>query len=255
MKRCPDCGYTRDYELADVRRKCRACGKRYSWTSVWDSVRLPGRVKSRLLKMFVLGVPVWRQRFVGQASPPSIERFYRACGAWEENLREPLLGALECDETTFGRARHDKRGWGAGKVIAFGVVKRNDCVTAMPIGAHNRAEVMRTILAHTREGSMYYTDEWQAYATLRTLGEHVMIRKGKGWSLGRDHVNGIEGFRRHAKSWPYPYCGVPAKYFHLYLAEVCWRFNHRNEDLKPFIKRLLTTLSTSESQQVFDRKA
>ena len=250
MKRCLRCGHTRAYELGDGRRKCRACGHRYSWTSAWDSIRLASRTKSRLLEMFVLGVPVWRQRFVAPASAASMERFYRlcrACCAWEEQLRESFVGVLECDETTFGGARHGKRGWGAaGKVIVFGVVQRNGCVKAMPIAAHRQAEVMHQIQAHTREGSLYYTDEWQAYATLRTRGEQVMIRKAKGRPLGRDHINGSEGFWSYAKNWLYPYRGVPTKYFHLYLAEVCWRFNHRDEDLKPLIKRLLTTLSTAE---------
>jgi len=75
----------------------------------------------------------------------------------------------------------------AGNVIVFGVVKRNGHVKAMPIAAHNQLEVMREIQAHTREGSLYYTDEWQAYATLRTRGEHVMIRKEKGRPLARPH--------------------------------------------------------------------
>ncbi|MEQ6349050.1 hypothetical protein ABRY59_11060, partial [Ralstonia pseudosolanacearum] len=40
MKRCPECSASRPYKLSDGRLKCRACGKRFSWTSVWDSVRL-----------------------------------------------------------------------------------------------------------------------------------------------------------------------------------------------------------------------
>jgi transposase len=82
-----------------------------------------------------------------------------------------------------------------------------------------------------------------------------MIRKERGRPLGRDHINGIEGFWSYAKNWLYPYRGVPTKYFHLYLAEVCWRFNHCDEDLKLLSKRLLTTLSTSEINPILVRKA
>jgi len=32
---------------------------------------------------------------------------------------------------------------------------------------------------------------------------------------------------------------VPSKYFHLYLGEVCYRFNHRDEDLQTLLYRLL----------------
>ena len=45
----------------------------------------------------------------------------------------------------------------------------------------------------------------------------VIIRKEKGRPLGRDHINGIEGFWSYAKNWLYPYRSVPRKLFHLYL--------------------------------------
>ena len=77
MKRCPSCEGTRHYKLADGRLKCRGCGQRFSWTSVWDSVRLPVATKQRLLELFVLGVPSYRQRFRSDASAAARERFYR----------------------------------------------------------------------------------------------------------------------------------------------------------------------------------
>lgn len=187
MKRCPECSASRPYKLPDGRLKCRACGKRFSWTSVWDSVRLSSREKTRLLKLFVPGVPVYRQRFDRSVSAKSRERFYRlvrACMAQHEQLREPFTEALECDETTFGGARHGKRGWGTvGKVVVFGIVKRNGEVKAAPIARHDQAAIMEQIQAHTREGSLYYTDAWQAYATLRLRGGHVVVRKEKGNQL------------------------------------------------------------------------
>lgn len=198
MKRCPGCGHRGRYKLADGRFKCKWCGKRYRWQSVWSMSRLCDRVKHELLQHFVWGVPVYRQRFNLPASASAVERFYRlvrACIAWAEELREVVAGVLECDETTFGGARHGRRGWGAaGKVIVFGIVQRNGQVKAMPIAAHSQAEVMRHIQAHTREGALFYTDQWQAYATLRMRGEHVVIRKEKGKPEGREHINGIEGF-------------------------------------------------------------
>ena len=259
MKKCPSCNTARPYFLSDGRLKCRSCGQRFSWTSVWDSVRLRGASKRRLLEMFVLGVPAYRQRFRSDTSAATRERFYRlarACCAAMEHLREPFAGTMECDETTFGGARHGKRGWGAaGKVIVFGIVQRNGLVKALPIPAHNQEAVMREIQAHTREGSLYYTDEWQAYATLKLRGEHVMIRKEKGRPVGRDHINGIEGFWSYAKHWLYPYRGVPRQYFHLYLGEVCYRFNHRGQDLQPLLYKLMHRLSIQEINPILVRKA
>jgi transposase len=221
-------------------------------------VRLSGQAKHRLLELFVLGVPSYRQRFRSAVSAKTRERFYRlirACCALAEELREPFEGAIECDETTFGGARHGKRGWGAaGKVIVFGLVQRDGTVKAIPIAAHSRQEVMSQIQAHTREGSLYYTDEWQAYATLMLRGEHVMIRKEKGKPVGRDHINGIEGFWSYAKNWLRPYRGVPRKFFHLYLGEICYRFNNCDKDLKPLLFKLLRNVSIQELKPILVRK-
>jgi transposase len=68
---------------------------------------------------------------------------------------------------------------------------------------------MKIIQAQSREGSLYYTDEWQAYAILRMRGDHVVIRKEKGCPVGRDHINGIEGFWSYAKNWLYPIAVCP----------------------------------------------
>lgn len=113
---------------------------------------------------------------------------------------------------------------------------------------------MQQIDAHTRKGSLYYTDQWQADATLKLRGDHVVIRKEKGRPVGRDHINGIEGFWSYAKNWVYPYRGVPSKYFHLYRGEVCYRFNHRDEDLQPLLYRLLRDTPLSNRSTLLVQK-
>lgn len=62
--------------------------------------------------------------------------------------------------------------------------------------------------------------------------------------MGRYHINGIKGFWSYAKNWLYPYRGVPQKLFHLYPAEVCFRYNHREQDLKPLLRKLFQTTPT-----------
>jgi transposase len=158
----------------------------------------------------------------------------------EVKLTVPFEGTIECDETMFVGYRAGKRGWGAaGKVIVLGLLKRNGVVRVFPINGRSRSELTALIAAHTLPGSLYYTDEWQAYATLAVRGEHVVVSKEKGRPRGRDHINGIEGFWSYAKHWLYMYRGVPRKFFHLYLGEISFRFNHRDEDLRPLITGLL----------------
>jgi len=207
---------------------------------------LPDRLKRKLLEDFVLGVPAYRLRFRRSASLDAIERFFqdiRTILSIAEKTSRELAGELELDETTFGGRRKGKRGWGAaGKVIVFGILQRNGLVRVFPVPRRKRRHILPLVIRHTRPGSLYYTDDWSAYASLAVRGGHVVVRKDQGRPKGRDHLNGIEGFWSYAKHWLYQYRGVPRKFFHVYLGEISFRFNHRREDLYPLIyKRLLHT--------------
>jgi transposase len=69
-----------------------------------------------------------------------------------------------------------------------------------------------------------------------------VIRKEKDRPKGRDHINGIEGFWSYTKHWLSHYSGFPKNYFHLYLKEIEWRFNHRNENLVKLLRTYLNQL-------------
>ncbi len=82
-----------------------------------------------------------------------------------------------------------------GKVIVLGIPQRNGVIRAFPVRGRGRAKLERLIVANTLPGSLYYTDDWQAYASLAAVrGEHVIVRKDKGKARGREHINGIEVF-------------------------------------------------------------
>jgi hypothetical protein len=116
---------------------------------------LDGGTKTQSVQRIVWGVPVYRQRFSLPASRPATERIYRlirVAMAHAEHLQDPIEGSLECGETTFGGACKGKRGWGAaGKVIVFGIVKRNGTVKAQPIPAHDRTSIINLIQAENRD--------------------------------------------------------------------------------------------------------
>ena len=77
-----------------------------------------------------------------------------------------------------------------------------------------------------------------------------MVLKEKGIPKGRDHINGIEGFWSFAKHWLYQYRGINKTYFPLYLKEVEWRFNHRNENLVILLRRLLNQQISIVKEQI-----
>jgi len=140
----------------------------------------------------------------------------------------------------FGGRQPGKRGWGAtGKHIVFGIYQRNGKVLTFPISSRTKDTMIPLITRYTKAGSLYYTDDWFAYTFLPIRDNHVVVTKEKGLPKGCDHLNSIEGFWSYAKHWLYPYRGVPRQYFHLYLKEIEWRFNYRNENLVVLLRKLL----------------
>lgn len=162
---------------------------------------------------------------------------------YESSIKEMvrLSGLLELDETMFGGKKSGKRGWGAeGKMIVFGIYKRNGEVTVFPVPNRKKRTLFPLINKHTKTGSIYYTDDYEGYASLVAKGNHVVIEKQKGVPLTTGFtVNGIEGFWSYAKNWLYHYRGVPKKHFQLYLKEIEWRFNNREKNLLPILQGLI----------------
>lgn len=251
MKRsCPSCEHHWAWRLSDGRFKCRRCGHRYAFQNVWNACRLPNRTKLKLLEHFVLGVPGCRLRFRGKASQPAIKRFFRlirAVPAPSEARQEPFKGEIERDETMFGGKKSGKRGWGAaGKIIVLGILQRNGKARVFPVGGRGARRLIPLARKTAKPGSLYYADDRHAYGSLSVRGGRVVVTKDKGRPKGRDHLNGIEGFWSYAKHWLYRCRGAPKKFFHLYLGEISFRFNHRNEDLFPTILELLQGTNVSE---------
>jgi transposase len=249
MKSCPRCTGKKFWQLSTGQQRCGQCGltRKFpaSEKSGKASIRIPPYWKGRLLEFFGLGVPAYRLRFQVPLHQSTIQRYYRILREviYQQTLREltPLYGVIEMDEAMFGGKAPGKRGWGAaGKHMVFGMYQRDGKVLTFPITSRGKKTLVPLLTAHTKAGSLYYTDDWHAYTFLDVRGDHVVIRKEKGKPKGRNHINGIEGFWSYAKHWLYHYRGVPRKFFHLYLKEIEWRFNHRDENLVMILRKLLT---------------
>jgi transposase len=206
-------------------------------------MKIPFNKLAYLLHAFVLGVPAFRvHREVG-INVRTIERVFRVFrhAIYDHSLAElhKLKGKLEMDETMFGGRRAGKRGWGAeGKTIVFGIYKRNGEVIVFPV-PDRKAETLEPLIKQsTKKHSVYYTDDYSAYATITARGKHVTVIKKKGMPV-IGHINGIEGFWSYAKTWLYHYRGVPRLYFHHYLKEIEFRFNNRNKNLFKQIAKIL----------------
>lgn len=144
-------------------------------------------------------------------------------------------GQVEVDESYFGGRRSGKRGRGAdGKVIVFGLFKREGKVYTEIVPDVKAKTLQRIIRGHVSVDTVIHSDKWRGYDGLVDVGyeKHFRVDHGKGeYVCGHSHINGIEGFWGYSKTRLSKFRGVPKTHFYLHLKECEFRFNYRSEDM------------------------
>ena len=235
-RKCIFCG---SFQVLHTRRgyvKCTRCGKSKSLRRL--------RREIRILQGFYQLQPAYR---LGQdlgVDVKVVTRIYQRLREALYHVTEleagKLKGEIELDEAYFGGKRKGLRGRAtAGKSVVFGLLERDGRVYTKVVESVSADALMRHIQAHTRKGSVYFTDAFRGYQSLKRYGPHRTVNHAKTLVSRRtkNHINGIEGFWSYAKHILYQYRGVSKYHFPMYLKEVEYRFNHRQENVfKQFLK-------------------
>lgn len=243
-RQCVRCAVPhRTYTLGG-RQRCHACGWRYRPARLereltilrYFCLELPARRVARELGMSVY--PIW-QRFL------AYRRWMAALAAAEAR---PLVGELECDESYFGgRRRGGRRGRHIGhKVVVFGILERRGRVWTVVVPQADEQTLMAQIKSQALKGAVFYTDRFKSYQSLKRYGKHLPVDHSVTYVQRSRrylrHINGIEGFWSYAKERFQKYHGVSRRHFPLYLKEMEFRFNHRQDDLFALLGQRLVTL-------------
>jgi transposase len=143
-----------------------------------------------------------------------------------------LRGEIEADEAYFGGKRKGNRGRGArNKTIVFGILERNGKVSVDIVRDVSAKTLLSNTIKKVRKGSIVYTDKWRGYDSLVFSGyKHLSIDHQKIFAKGKVYINGIEGFWSFVKERMAKYHGVSPGKFLLYIKEMEWRYNNRDED-------------------------
>ncbi len=231
-KKCVFCG---SFKVSRTRRgyvRCRSksCGKQKSLAQL--------RREIGILKGFYQVQPAYKLAHDLDVDYKTVTRVYQQVREVIYHVAElegkKLSGEIEMDESYFGGRRKGKRGRGAaGKSIVFGLLERDGRVYTRVVEGVSKEDLMAIIRKKTRKGSVYYTDKFRSYTSLKRLGKHHTINHSKGMvdKRTKNHINGIEGFWSFAKHILYNYRGVSKYHFPMYLKEVEYRFNHRRDNL------------------------
>ena len=144
-----------------------------------------------------------------------------------------LRGEIEADEAYFGGKRKGNRGRSTKrKKVVFGMLERKGRVSLEIVPDAKAATLTKAVLKMAKTGSMVYTDQWGGYNSLIFHGyKHKTVNHSKMFSRGKISTNGLEGFWSFSKERMAKYHGVSRKKFILYIKEMEWRYNNRDQDL------------------------
>ncbi|MDB4886056.1 MAG: transposase-like protein [Gemmatimonadetes bacterium] len=251
---CPRCATRGAYALASGRWRCGACGYTFGLlTGTWlEACRFPAQTWLWTIKLFELELVAQQAGVQLGLSYPTILRAFTTIRRALLAAAEPTLfqQEVEADESYFGprksaRHRGQKRGRGApAKIPVFGILERHGRVQVTVVPDCSAESLLRETLRTVKRGSLVYTDRWAGYDTLAFCGyRHLRVDHSKEFSrpssVGKVHINGLEGFWSYAKGKLLKHHGVSPQKFPLYLYEMQFRYNHRHQDLFTLLLQIL----------------
>ena len=130
------------------------------------------------------------------------------------------------DKSYFGGRCRSRRGRGAsGKVVVFGILKRNGRVYIVAVD-NAKSDTLPVIKQKIMPDSIVYMDSLSSYDKPGVSGFiHHHINHSKALADHQNYINGIENFWNQAKCVLRKYNGIERKSFPLFLKECEFRFN------------------------------
>ena len=232
---CPKCTKDNLYKLSDGRFKCSYCKFKYSSKKLKDDLQI--------LHYFSLEIPANKACKDFGCSYTKIRTKYmqyrEEIFTYLSKEFNKLSGEIECDESYFGGKRKGARGRGSkGKMKVFGMLERKGKIFTTLIDNLSAEILMNEIKRHAEKGSVFYTDKFKSYKSLRFYGKHITVDHSTNFVDGRRHINGLEGFWSFAKERLLKYHGISKNHFLLYLKEMEFRYNYRKENLFHFLIKI-----------------
>ena len=254
---CPRCGGQQLLDMPDYDLwLCNPCSYQFSVTSgtIMHDSHLPLRkwfLTTYLMCESKKGISALQiQRTLGVAYRTAwylCHRIREAMG--NDKLEGPtLFGVVEVDETLVGGKKRGRgRGYRGNKTWVAGAIQRGGQVRLARIPNIRKKTLHKFVASTIRdEAEAIYTDELRSYIGIEDddTRHETVNHSAEEWVVGDVHTNSIEGvwslFKRSIMG---AFHKVSTKHLDLYLEELEWRFNNRNNPhiFRDTMRRILTT--------------
>ena len=250
---CIRCRTRRLYRIRRDRYRCKDCGYEFSdFTGRWiNQVKLQPKDWLRLIKLFELETPARRaSQQIGISYPTVLKTFYcirQAIVAHGGDGDHLLRGEIEAD----GGFLDDqgKRRFGRGtqsQIPVFGMIERDGKVKVEVVRDISPEYILNLTIEKVRSGSIVYTHKFRGYDALMFCGyKHLGADHEVRFSRGDIDFNGLEGFGSFATERMIKFHGVSKEKFPLYLKEMEFRYNHRDEPIFDKLVQYLCDLAVA----------
>jgi transposase len=254
---CPKCNQKKLYKMSDGKRRCALC--QYEFIPHKLPLTFSRDEWKEILHLFLMEQS---SNSIAEQTGFNKQRVMRALTKIRlvmiKDVPEIFSGTVEVDETYLGgqwknkrrsvRDQGSKRGRGTTKQPVFGILCRNGTVWAEVVEDVGADTLQPLISKKVTTGSIVCSDTWKAYNSIAARGYvHRLVNHGeKQYSDGKgNHIKGLEGFWGYLKRKLSSKGGIRREKLPLYLGEYVWRYNHRTDQERIKIKRLIQLLSES----------
>ena len=251
---CPRCAGTKAYALAEGRVRCAGC--RYTFHALSGRFAgLAGLTPRHWLRLLTLFAAEETAHAMAAALGLAYNTVYKAATVarlsilaasldGRDILRSPLGAELGSAARNMRSADPDEQ---LAAVPVFGILERGGLVFIdyLPnLGPEDLLHFNRNFsLPLSRLGSIVYSDRYLRYDALVACGSEILTR----------HLVEVAGRApavdpRQSGFWPYArerlirFHGITAGKFPLYLKELEFRYNHRDQDILPILLDYIISL-------------
>ena len=244
---CPRCGCRKSYALAEGRLRCAGC--RYTYRLLTGRFAgLAGLTPRQWLRLVALFAAEETSHAMAAALGLAYNTAYKAA-----TLVRLAILADSLDGVAILHGRLGRELGFSGKTLrpvptdaplatvpVFGILERGGMVFIDYLPDTAPEDLLyynlHFSLPLSRLGAIIYSDRYRRYATLVTCGAEVLSRR---FVEVAGHAPAVapsrEGFWPYARDRLVRFHGVTARKFPLYLKELEFRYNHRDEDILPIL--------------------
>lgn len=248
--RCPKCNSTGTYSRVKCRQSYQ-CGKCSNQIypckgTIFQKSRTPLLVWFEIIFLFIKSKNGISAKEVQRITGVTYKTAYRMLLHIRKCMvqgNDRLFGTFQLDETFVGgvnkNRHHDKKYEHAqgrsfkDKTPVFGMYhQETGKVRAMVIEDTSRFSIQPLIYSNIKKDSTVFTDEWLAYNGIGEVYEHSSVdHRSKQYVSGNTTTNAIENFWSHLKrTLKGSYISVSRRRLQMYVNEVVFRFNEREND-------------------------